>query len=245
MLSRIAEELKLRYSPIAVVFTDDKPEGALQFKEDARGCVVALFTAAAKGRTVVVDRKTVGCFGAITGLGFGCAYDKVPGGIDYFLSTGRGPGYPEGEAYKKTPELAAETVAHFPTTDIPYEFVVFKPLDEVDADVETPVLVSFWVNPDQLSALVMFANYARPGNENVIVPMAAACSTVCLIPYHESQQQTPRAVIGLTDVTARPFIDPDILAFTVPYRMYAELEADVPGSFLEKQSWKKVRERIV
>ena len=193
---------------------------------------------------MAIDRKTVGCFGGLVGLCFGSAYDQIPGGIEYFLSTGRGEGYPEGEAYKKTPELAKDLVEHFPITDIPYAYVVFKPLSAVDAQRETPVLVSFFVTPDQLSALVVLANYGAPGNENVIIPFAAACSTICLIPYNESKKERPRAVVGITDVTARLFIDPDMLTFTVPVGMFRRMEEDVPGSFLEKESWKKVRARI-
>ncbi len=33
MESRIAEELMLRHVPVAIVFSDEKPDGALQFAE--------------------------------------------------------------------------------------------------------------------------------------------------------------------------------------------------------------------
>jgi len=244
MQSRIADELKLRLQPVAVIFTDTKPEGALEFKEGARGCVISLFGAAARGRTAAINRKTVGCAGGVVGLGFGCAWDKMPGGIEYFLSTGRGEGYPEGEGYKKTPEVALEAVNRFPITDIPFEYVVFKPLDEVDTAEAKPVVVSLLATPDQLSALVVLANYARPTNDNVMLPFAAGCSQVCLIPYQESLKPEPKAVIGLTDVTVRPLVDPEVLSFTVPFDMFIQMEQDIPGSFLEKHAWKKVSERI-
>lgn len=244
MESRLAEELRLRYSPVAIIFTDKKPEGALQFKQGGWGCAIAMFTAAARGKTAVFDRDTIPCRGATVGLCFGESYHEIPGGIDYLLSTGRGEGYPEGEAYKKTPELARTLVEQFPIKDIPFTYVVFKPLGLVDESEETPQLVSFYADADQLSALVVMANYGLPGNENVIIPMAAACSTVCLIPYHESLQERPRAVVGITDISGRPFVDADTLAFTVPFAMFKQMEADVPGSFLEKKSWAKVRARI-
>lgn len=69
MHSVISEELKLRLLPVAVIFTDDKPAGALQFQEDRRGCVVSLLHAAAKGgRTAVFDRETTPCPGGTIGL---------------------------------------------------------------------------------------------------------------------------------------------------------------------------------
>jgi len=159
MHSQIAERLQLRYSPIAICFTNDKPTIAVEFAEGKWGCVAAMLTAAAKGRTVVFSRKTFGCGGGAIGLGFGNQYEHFPGGIEYFLSTGRGEGYREGEAYKKTPELAKSFVDDLPITDIPYEYVVFTPLSQLEKDKQEPKVVVFYANPDQLSALVVLANY--------------------------------------------------------------------------------------
>ena len=87
MHSRIAEALALKHSPVAVLLTDTRPEQrAAQFKEGSWGCVAAMLQAAAKGRTVVFDRKTSGCPGGGTGLGFGNCYVGFP--IDRLLSTG-------------------------------------------------------------------------------------------------------------------------------------------------------------
>jgi hypothetical protein len=244
MDSRIAKEIGMRFAPVTTAFTNDKPPGAMQFKEGARGCVIALVTAAAKGKVAVVDRKTCGCPGGLVGMAFTNAYASMPGGIEYFLSTGRGEGYPEGEAYKKTPELAKAFTQQLPLKDIPFTYVVLRPLGQVEPGDASQQLVSFYVNPDQLSALVVLANYGRPGSDNVIIPFGAGCLSVNLIPYLESQQPRPRAVVGLTDVTVRPLVDPDILSFTVPFGMFLEMEANVSGSFLEKKAWAKVRARI-
>ncbi len=243
MESRIAQELKLRYQPVAVIFSDEKPEGAIQFKEGARGCVISMLTAAAKGKTAALDRRTVLCPGGKTGLGFGSGYAENPGWIEYFLSTGK-PGQFEGEGYKKTPELVSKMIERVPITDLPFKYVIYKPLNKVNMARETPELIVCYANPDQLSALVVLANYGRLTNENVSVIMGSGCSTVCLYPYAEGQKQTPKAVIGIMDISARPYIDPDLLAFTVPYRMFIEMESDIPGSFLEKKDWKKVWARI-
>ncbi|MCX6833038.1 MAG: DUF169 domain-containing protein, partial [candidate division Zixibacteria bacterium] len=68
--------------------------------------------------------------------------------------------------------------------------------------------------------------------------------SICMLPYYESLQEKPRAIMGMFDISARPQLPPDILSFTVPYPMYQEMEADIPGSFLEKEAWHKVRTRI-
>jgi uncharacterized protein (DUF169 family) len=243
--SVIAEQLKLAYSPVAISFRNEKPEGALGFAPGRRGCVISLLTAAAKGRAAAVSQETCGCTGGLVGLGFGKEiYDTMPGGIEHFLSTGRGPGHPEGEHYWKTPEFARSFVDSLPDLKIPGQFVIFRPLDEVDLQADPPELIVFYANPDQLSALVVLTNYGRPAGEHVMVRMASGCQSIGILPYAESRKDTPRAVLGMFDISARPSVDPNVLTFAVPFRMYQELEADVPGSFLEHESWAKVRARI-
>ena len=242
MESRLAKELSLRYEPVAVLLSNEKPEGALQGKEGQWSCTIPLFIAAAKGKTAVFDRKTTGCPGGKVGLGFG-QYPNYPGGIEYFLSVGKS-GQFEGEGYKKDPELGAEFVVCLPITDIPYQYVIFKPLSQVDTTKELPELIVFYVNNDQLSALTVLANYYRAGNENVMIPFSSGCQAMFLLPYAEGQKENPRAVVGLTDITVRPMVEADMLSFSVPYKMFLDLEASVEGSFLEKHLWHRVLARM-
>ena len=244
MQSELAIRLKLRYSPVAILFTNEKPDNAIEFAEKKWGCVAAMLTTATKGRTIVFSRNTFGCLGGGIGLGFGDLYAQFPGGFAHFLSTGRGEGYPEGEAYKKTPELAQRFADSLPIIDISEQYVVFKPLSEVTEDDQELKTIVFYANPDQLSALVVLANYGRPANDNVIIPFAAGCQTACLIPWNESLHEKPRAVVGMTDISARPVIDADLLSFSVPVSLFKEMEGNIPGSFLDKEAWHKVAKRI-
>jgi uncharacterized protein (DUF169 family) len=239
MKCQIVEALNLNYSPVAIIFTNQKPKEGLKFEEGRWGCVVSMLNKAAMGETVIFDRKTHGCLGGGVGLGFGNTYGKFPGGIEYFLSTGKGAGYIPGEAYKKTPEMAKCFVDNLPIVDIPFTYVVFKPLEKITPEDDPPQVISFYANTDQISALVVLANYGRESNDNVIIPFAGGCQTVCLLPYHEAQQATQRAVIGLTDISARLEVPRDILSFSVPYNMFLEMEENAPSSFLTKASWKK------
>jgi len=257
MESKISTSIGMKYSPVAVVFTNEKPEGSLAFSEGSRGCVAALLKSAANGKTAAFNRKTSGCPGGGAGLGFGNPYKNFPGGIEYFLSTGNKefcrseagknivknmPMLEHGEGYQKNPEIAKKFVESLPLTDLPFEYVVFKPLEKLTGD-EVPEIVILLVNPDQLSALTVLANYSRGTHDNVIVRFGAGCHQTGIIAYKECLSDNPKAVVGLTDISVRGIFDKDILSFTMPYKMFLEMESDVDGSFLQKAEWQKVLER--
>ncbi len=237
----LVKVLNLRYEPVAVLISNEKPEGALQSKEGHWSCIIPLFLAAVKGKTAVFERKTTGCAGGKVGLGFG----QYPPNrwIEYFLSTGKNGEF-EGEGYLKDPELGKDFVECLPTTDIPYQYVIFKPLAQVDTAKEKPEVIVFYVNNDQLSALTVLANYYKPGSENVMIPFGSGCQSVFLLPYAEAQKENPRAVVGLTDITVRSMVDPDMLSFAVPYRMFLDMEENISGSFLEKHLWQRIVDRM-
>jgi len=242
MESRLIAKLNLRDEPVAIVLSNERPEGALQSKEGQWSCIIPLFLAATKGKTAVFERKTTGCNGGKTGLGFG-QFPNYPDGIEYFLSIGKN-GVFEGEGYKKDPALGRDFVECLPITDIPDQYIIFKPLSQLDTTKEKAELISFYVNTDQLSALVVMANYYRPGLENVFTPFSSGCQSVFLLPYAETKKEHPRAVVGLTDITVRPMVDPDMLSFTVPYQMFLDMEENIPGSFLEKDLWNRLVTRM-
>jgi uncharacterized protein (DUF169 family) len=257
MESKLAKVINLKYSPVAILWSDELPEGALQFKEGRWGCVIGMLRGAALGKTAVFDNKTFGCPGGGTGLGFGNQYTNFPGGIGHFLSTGNKefaqtefgqqvvrsmPTIEHGENYCKTPEIGYKLINSLPMREVPTKYVIFKPLEKVTAHEEPKVIV-FLANPDQLSALIVLANYDRETGLNVIAPFGAGCHNVGIFPYQEGESDNPRAVIGLFDISVRKIVDKDILSFAVPYKMFRNMEDNITGSFLENELWLKILER--
>jgi hypothetical protein len=268
MKSVIAEVIKLASEPVALLWSDDLPAGALQFEPGKWGCAMSLIAVAAKGKTVALDRETFGCIGGGVGLGFGNQYDNFPGGLEgfsLFLSNGnaqtpQGPAiaagmaaagarqdfcdhFLHGERYRRDAALGRQYVEQLPIRDIPTRYVVFKSLTDL-AEGELPISVTFFVNPDQLSACVVLANYDRADVDSVGIPHVAACQVVGLLSYAEAATGWPRCLVGLTDLSARQnlktTLGSDKMSFTMPYQRFLQMEANVAGSFLENETWRSL-----
>ena len=95
---------------------------------------------------------------------------------------------------------------------------MLKPLERISPD-EPPALVVFFVTPDQLSALVVMADYERGSGDAVVARFGGACQSI-LFGYAESRRDSPRGVIGFFDIAQRMHVGPDVLSFTVPYALF-------------------------
>jgi hypothetical protein len=271
MKSNIAEAIGLRTQPVALIWADKEPEGATRFKPKNWGCVVSLFAAAAtRGLIGAFDRQTYGCWGGGVGLGFGNQYESFPGGVDCFcrfLSSGNenselgrpigeqlkaqgfnrmADDFLSGEHYVKNPENARRFVESIPIRDIPAGFVIVKPLDQVDVEHDDIKNITFFIDPDGLSALVTLANHARPDSENVIIPWAAGCQVLGIFSYRELERKQPRGLIGMMDISARKHVraalGENAISFTAPWPLFQEMESNVEGSFLQRPTWRALQQ---
>ena len=252
MQSKLVDQLRFKLLPVAIYFTDTKPDGAAQFEPHKRGCVATMLVAAAKGKTAVFDEDTYGCPGGGVGLCFGDAFTKNSHPTDCLLSTGdealaaTGQTAPfslgRGERFFASPELVQKWRSAFPYVDAPQKYVVFRPLSEVEAD-EPPDLVMLFANPDQLSTLVIMAGFNRGCGLNAIAPFAAACQSIVWA-YPQMAKDEPQAVIGFFDISQRQSVPKELLSFTVPFSMFLEMDNSADEGCLTTHSWEKIAGRF-
>ncbi len=271
MKTRIKDALNLDFEPVATLWLDDAPGDALSFSPGKRGCLMSLFaTTATTGKIACLNNDTVGCPGGGVGLGYGNHYaDNFPGGEDcfcHFLSSGN-TGFPKGEQiagnmagmapeaflheylhgerYMKSPDLVKDFIFRVGIMDIDKKYTVFMPLAMAEQQPAEPVTVSIVCNAAQLSALVILCNYFRKGIENVAIPYVAGCQSIGVMTYHEIDNPAPRGIVGMLDLTARKTVLHRLgrgkLTFSVPYKLFREMEENIPGSFLEKSPWLDLR----
>jgi uncharacterized protein (DUF169 family) len=202
-------------------------------------CIMGALTKVQKGESMALDVDSVGCPGGKRYLGF--AENLMPD-FEYFLSCGI-PGKLEGERYKKTPEMVKEYLEHAPAMKAPGRYIVFKRWDKLEK-TDRPEVVIFFSPPDVLSGLFTLASYDESEQNMVIAPFGSGCASIVQYPYMEVKSLRPRAVIGMFDVSARPFVSPDTLTFAAPMGKFARMVDNMEESFLITQSWSKVQKRI-
>jgi hypothetical protein len=182
----------------------------------------------------------VGCPGGKRYLGF--AENLMPD-FEYFLSCGI-PGKLEGERYKKSPEMVKEYMQkHAPATKAPAKYIVFKRWDMLD-ESDNPDVVVFFAGPDVISGLFTLASFDEAEQNMVIAPFGSGCASIVQYPFMEVKSAHPRAVIGMFDVSARPFVDKNTLAFSAPMSKFKRMVDNMEESFLITPSWAKVQKRI-
>ncbi len=225
--------------PITFYYTNDEGHAALAKPGELNRCIIGALAEVRKGRSFTFNAESIGCAGGKRYTGY---VTKMAPNFEYFLSCGI-PSKVMGERYKKSPELVTEAMKHMPEFTAPAKFMVWKRWDNLDA-ADSPAVAVFFATPDVLSGLFTLANYDEAEPNGVFAPFGSGCSSMIQYPYLEQAAARPRCVVGLFDVSARPFVPPGTLTFAVPIAKLMRMLANMPESFLITPSWLAVRKRI-
>lgn len=225
--------------PITFYYTNQENMAEYARPGSLARCIVGALVKVREGNSYAFDAQSVGCFGGKRYLGFS---EILAPDFEYFLSCGL-PGKVEGERYKKSPEIVKQLLQNWPKFKAPAKYIVFKRWDRLE-EKDNPAVVIFFARPDVLAGLYTLANYDTADPNAVITPMGSGCSSIVQNPYLEKDSPHPRAIIGMFDPSARPYVADDELSFAVPMNKFKDMVGNMEESFLITGTWKTMQKRI-
>ena len=195
---------------------------------EGRACVFSFYEHWLEGKTLHITKDRYGCGGAGHWM-WGIEVRSRKEFLEFLV---------DGEGLKASHGLMGKWIdaARPYRAENPHLFL--GPLrDEAWPDLKT---ITFLVNPDQLSALAIGAQYHSTPDDSppVIAPFGSGCSQ--LLPFRNLD--IAQASIGATDIAMRPHIPPDLLTFTVTRLMFKQLCELDQKSFLSKPFLQRLRQ---
>jgi len=225
--------------PITFYYTDEEEQAEIPEPGSIPRCIIGALSNVRKGKSYCFDAGSIGCFGGKKYLGFA---EKIRPNFEYFLSCGI-PGELEGERYKKSPEIVKELMTKQLVFKAPARYIIFKRWDKLEPS-DKPEVVIFFARPDVLSGLFTLAGFDVSQPYGVIAPFSSGCGAIVQNPYLEKDSSEPRGIIGMFDVSARPYVRSDELTFAAPMNKFETMIENMEESFLITESWKMVQKRI-
>ena len=225
--------------PIAFYYSKTERDSERVEPDSVPRCIIAALKEVRNGRSLAFSVDSIGCDGGKRYLGFA---NEIRPEFEYFLSCGI-PGKVVGERYKKSPELVGRAMEFMPPFPAPAPFIIFKRWDKL-GEQDDPDVAVFFATPDVLSGLFTLANYDEAEPNGVIAPFGSGCSTIVQSPFLEKDSARPRSVVGLFDVSARPFVSNNTLTFSVPMAKLSRMIGNAGESFLITNSWAVIQKRI-
>lgn len=217
---RLQKRLDIRLPLIGFYDAPDPAFFGPLVEPKGRDCVFCFYKDWLAGKTLHLTKERCGCGGAANSL-FGIQTRPRDEFIRFLA---------EDEGLKASRALMAKWLDARRAYRAENEHIFIGPLKaSAWAFART---VTFLVNPDQMSALAIGAQYHSAPDDPppVIAPFGSGCSQ--LVPFRDLA--IPQASIGSTDIAMRQHIPPDILTFSVTRPMFEHLCALDERSFLDK-----------
>lgn len=264
MKSIISQELDMKFPPIVLLKSDEKPQDATGPKSDRGGCVMSFVAQTiAKRKTTYFGREHIACGGIAVGFGWGSGLPNEDA-VDFqatFLSCGVDSA-PDREAYEKRlehmPKHASEMFRYGERIYSDFEtakagiksrpvydegqYVIFKGLENLK-EGEIPESVIFTVNPIELTAMIQINSSFRDNSACIMTPQASSCQSIGCFTFREGESDDPNIVLGPIDFAGRSkikhFIPNDYMNVSMPWELFLKLEKLAENSVLQTDLWKK------
>jgi len=256
MQSKISQELNMKFPPIVLLKSDEKPENATGPKKGM--CVMSFIAQTiAKRKTTYFGREHIGCGGISVGFGWGSGFADEDA-LDFqatFLSCGV-ESAPDREKYEKRlehmPKHASEMFRHGERIYSDFEtakknikarpvydegqYVIFKGIENLE-DGEIPLSVIFTVNPMELTAITQINSSFRDSSACILTPQASACQAIGCFTFKQSESEIPHPILGPIDFAGRSkmkhFIPNEYLTLSMPWKLFLKLEEISDKSVLQ------------
>ncbi|UCF60478.1 MAG: DUF169 domain-containing protein [Anaerolineaceae bacterium] len=207
---------------------DEYPFHPLVEPSSDKRCVFAFFNHWLNGETLRITKDNYGCGGAghwLCGITTRSREDYIKFLVD-------------NEGLKSSHDLMNQWLAQRKPYQQEHSNILIGPLRE--GQYEFLKTVTFYVNPDQLSALMLGAQYnsAPEDPSPVIAPFGSGCMEMVAL---FDDLTIPQAIIGATDIAMRKHLPPDVVAFSVTKHMFEQLCKLDESSFLYKPFWNNLR----
>lgn len=195
---------------------------------DTRTCTFAFYKQWLDGKTLLLTKDNFGCGGAGRCI-FGYETRSRKDFISFLV---------DDEGLKASPELMEKWIDFNPPYKPSYANILIGPLKS--DQYQYLKSITYYVNPDQLSLLMIGAQYHSSPDDPlpVLAPFGSGCMQ--LVPLFKDFS-IPQAMIGATDIAMRQYLPPDLLAFTVTKSMFERLCSLDERSFLYKPFWQRLR----
>jgi hypothetical protein len=208
---------------------DPKPfEPVVDIPRRQRACIFEYYKDWLNGKTLIITPTSYGCGGCGTWM-FGIQTRSREDYLDFLANK---------EGLKESEELMGKWFDQIRRYRPENPQLMVGPLKKD----QYPYLktVTFYVNPDQLSVLILAANYFSGSDDPspVSVDFGSGCMEMLTLLY---RKESPVAVIGATDMAMRNNLPPNIMAFTVNIPMFEKICSIGPDSFLEKPFLKMLK----
>jgi len=216
-------------NPLIGFYDVPDPKPFAPFAQPKR-CFFSCYDNWLRGESVYVSEGTCGCRGGSYWVG----------GTEFATRDDFARDLNEREGFKSSNVLMKQWLDKQAPYRIKRGYVVMGPLrDDQYGFLET---VTFFVNPDQLSLLLLGTEYHNSSIDHhpTTISFASGCGQMAALFVH-SDPDIPKAVIGATDIAMRQHLPPDILALVVNKPMYRQLCELPESSFLYKSFWKRLK----
>jgi hypothetical protein len=163
---------------------------------------------------------------------------KLPEFNHYFVATGI-PGLVDGERFMPSPASSKRSAGRLEGREPAGRNLVFERIDR-SAIFDGPACatnveaVIFFANAEIISGLVGLVRFAADDDDAVRTIYSSGCASIFSWPVQLRRQGEERAVLGVFDPAARPWLKKGEMTIAMPYQLFRKILAAYKDSFIYK-----------